>query len=1068
MRRTFIFLAMILIFASANIVKAQLTTSSMNGVVYGTNNETLPGATVVAVHNPTGSKFATTTDMKGFFRMANMNVGGPYTITVTFVGFKENLTNNIYLSLGQAFKLSVKMAEKSTVLTGVEVTARKNDIFDGNRTGAETYIGANEIKAMPSISRDLSDFTRLTPQASNYGGGVSVAGVNNRYNSIFIDGAVNNDVFGLTSSGTNGGQTGISPISMDAIEQFQVSVAPYDIKQSGFAGAGINAVTKSGTNEFKGTGYYFFRNENFAGTSPDSLQTKYDPFSNKSYGISVGGPIIKNKLFFFFNAEQQRNETPNPYNFATYEGNMKNKRDTIDLLVNKIKSYGYDPGTFENSINKTYSDKFLFRIDYNINKNHKLTIRHSYTKGEAIYPYQSQGKTQIVFYNNWVNFVSTTNSTAIELKSNFGNRFANNLILGYTTVNDDRNPNGSNFPYVSIKDGSGYIVFGSERYSSANSLKQDIFTLTDNLEIYKGKHTFTFGTHNEFYKMYNLFIRDNFGNYQYNSVLDFLQNKNATYSRSYSLVDNVTGDGTAAAADFKAMQLGFYAQDEYEMNSRFKITAGLRVDIPVFQDDPIAINGFDTTLAKISAAGYNLEGAKSGQMPKSQIMFSPRIGFNYDINGDKSLQLRGGIGIFTSRVPLVWPAGAYTNCGMIVGGISGKQAVLRPDWNNQYVASDFGSSLSIPSGEINLFSQDFKFPQVLRASLGLDKKLPWWGLIGSVEAIYTKTINNINYFNVNMKPSVKTLNGGADFRPIYQGNISPNLIENAYTGIYLAKNTSEGYSYNFTVQLEKPISKGFAGSIAYTLGHSKGLNDGTSSQNSSQWRYTANVNGRNRLDLAYTNFDMGSRVVAFISYKKEYKKYFASSIGIYYNGQSGNRYSYVYEDGYKMTNEDYKNDQDLIFVPANQTQIELKDYTVSGVTVTAAQQWANLEQFINNDEYLKSRKGKYAERNGARLPFDHDIDIRFSQDFYFFIAGKKNTLQLSFDIQNFANLLNHEWGRSYYITNGTYPLVKFEGFKNNDGVTPQFTFRKPGDIDVASISSSGSRWLAQFGIRYIF
>ncbi len=1056
------------------MVKAQITTSSMNGVVYGSKGETLPGATVVAIHQPTGSKFGTTTDANGNFRISNMNIGGPYNITVTFVGYGNFEKNDAYLSLGQTFKLNVNLKEQAVSIQGVEISAKKNDIFDGNRTGAETYVGSNEINTMPTITRDLQDFTKLTPQASLVGGGVSVAGVNNRYNSIFIDGAVNNDVFGLTSSGTNGGQTGIAPISIDAIEQFQIAVAPYDVKLGGFSGAGINAVTKSGTNEYHGSAYYYLRNENFAGKSPDTLRKKLDPFTAKTYGVTVGGPIIKNKLFFFFNVEQQRDETPNPYDFGSYTGNMKNKRDSLNMVISRLKEvYKYDPGTFENPVRETNSDKFLIRFDYNINKNHRLTLRHSYTKGVSIYPYDRSSTNQIVFYNNWVNFESITNSTSLELKSSFGNKYSNSFITGYTTVRDDRNQMGDRFPFIKITDGSGSIIFGSERYSSANQLNQDVFTITDNFEIYKGKHTITVGTHNEFYKMYNLYIRDNYGNYNYSSVLAFLQNNNATYSRSYSLVDDITGDGTAAAADFKAMQLGFYVQDEYDVNNKLKITGGIRLDIPMFNDNPIAINNFDSTITKITAAGYDLKGAQSGKMPKSQLMISPRVGFNYDVFGNNKTQLRGGIGIFTSRVPLVWPAGAYTNCGMIIGGISNQSAQLRPNWNDQYTAQDFNITIKKPSGELNLFSKDFKFPQVLRTSMAVDQKLPWWGLIATAELMYTKTLNNILYENVNIKPSVKKLTGTPDNRPIFQGGSSPNLIENTYTGIYLASNTNEGYSYNATIQIQKPNDKGFSGSIAYTLGHSKGLIDGTSSQNSSQWRYMPNVRGRNDLDLAFSNFDLGSRIVAYISYRKEYKKFFATSVSLYYNGQSGSRYSYVYEanaSGYDISNQDRYNPQDLIYVPASASEINFRTYTANGHTYTAAEQWTQLEQFINNDDYLKNRKGQYAERNGARMPFEHTFDFKVMQDFFVFVKGKKNTIQLSFDIFNIGNLLNSDWGRKYYITNGYYPLIKFEGYKA-DGTTPEFTFRKTSNTDVKSVSDSGigsSRWFAQFGVKYIF
>ncbi|MCX6270171.1 MAG: TonB-dependent receptor, partial [Bacteroidetes bacterium] len=781
----------------------QVTTSGITGIVMGSNKETLPGASVMAIHQPTGTNYQTTTDIQGYYHLPNVIVGGPYKLTISFIGYETCQKTDIYLNLGQTSTYHVTLNEKAAALKGIEIIARKYDMFDGNRTGAETYIGTNAIKTLPTIDRSLNDLFRLTPQASIVGGGVTIAGVNNRYNSIFVDGAVNNDVFGLSSSGTNGGQLGITPFSTDAIDEFQVAVAPYDVKLSGFAGAGINAVTRRGTNEIKGSAYYFMRNENLTGKKPsgvDSLRKKADPFTAQTYGLSLGGPIIRDKFFFFINAEQQRDEIPTSYSLADYQGNSKNHPDSLTLLEDKIRSYGYEPGKYVNPSQTTKSDKFLIRLDYNLGKKHRLTLRHSYTKGVSVYPYEVSGPVQLVYNANWINFTSVTNSTAFEVNSMFSNRYSNNFIIGYTSVHDDRDPNGANFPYVKITDGAGkYIIFGSERYSSANDLKQNILTITDNVEINQGKHTITIGTHNEFYKMYNLFIRESFGRYNFANISQFINGLDkATYSHSYSLVDNVTGDGSKAAADFNAMQLGIYVQDEWKVTRKLSFTGGIRFDIPMFRDNPIEIPQFDTTLAKMEEAGYDLKGAKSGSMPASQPMVSPRIGFNYDPYGNQKTQVRGGVGIFTSRIPFVWPAGAYSNNGMIIGGLSITRdtVAFNPNPDTQYTAESIGLITKKPSGEINLFARDFKYPQVFRASLAVDQKLPWWGLIGSTEIIYTKTLNNIILYNLNIRPSTVNLSGGQDTRPIYGSGGSVNLIEPRYSGVYLIDNTSNGRGYN--------------------------------------------------------------------------------------------------------------------------------------------------------------------------------------------------------------------------------------------------------------------------------
>ncbi|MCK5839755.1 MAG: TonB-dependent receptor, partial [Bacteroidales bacterium] len=462
---------------------------------------------------------------------------------------------------------------------------------------------------------------------------------------------------------------------------------------------------------------------------------------------------------------------------------------------------------------------------------------------------------------------------------------------------------------------------------------------------------------------------------------------------------------------------GIYGQDEWQVNDDFKVTLGLRFDLPMFLDDPAGVAQFDTTIAKIEAAGYDMEGANSGKMPKTQIMVAPRIGFNWDVNGEEKTQVRGGVGIFTSRIPLVWPGGSYTNNGVTVGGVYVKSSwgydiEFQPDWQKQYTNADFGIADAIPSGQMDLFTENFKFPQVLRTSAAVDQKLPWWGLIGTVEGIFTKTLNNMLYYNVNQQTSDGTL-AGADNRPHYPGG----KIESAYTRIMLGTNTNKGYSYNFTVQLQKPFDKGFTGSIAYTYGKAMAMNDATSSQNSSQWRYMENVNGLNNLDLSYSDFSMGHRVVGFLSYKKEYANNFATGFSLFYDGISGGRYSYVYND-YGDMNGEGENAGNLIWIPANSSEIQFV-----GTADEQAQQWSDLDAFIEGDDYLKNNRGGYAERNAATLPFQSMFDFKLIQDFYITAGKNKHTLQVTFDIFNVANMLNKEWGARRYVTNTAYKLI---------------------------------------------
>lgn len=1049
--------------------KAQgVTSASMNGQVVDQNGEELPGATVIAVHQPTGSQFGNVTNVEGIYTIRNMNVGGPYKVTISFVGFETVEKDNVYLTLGQTFRQNFRLTESATELAEVVITAGSG-VFDGNRTGAETVVDERTINELPTVARAIGDFARFNPQANiqegDDGFAISLGGMNNRYNTIFIDGAVNNDVFGLAGSGTNGGQTGVTPISIDAIQQFQISVAPFDVRQSGFAGGAINAVTRSGTNNFEGSAYYFVRNESFAGKTPTDNsevdRVKLPDFNAKTYGVRLGGPIIKNKLFFFVSGEIQRDETPQPFDFTEYDGDSDLNK--INQLVSKLNGFGYDPGGFQNNTAFLNSDKLTVKFDWNINQNHKLSFRHSYTDVENLEADRSSSRT-INFLNNSEFFPSTTNSSALEWKANFGNNKSNQLIIGYTSVRDDRDPFGDDFPWVAIEDGGADIFFGSEQFSTANRLDQDIFTITNNFELFVGRHTLTFGTHNEFYDVYNLFIPFNFGSYEYLSVDDFLNDEDSDFFiRSFSLIDDVVGDESKAAAAFKSKQLGFYVQDEIQVNDKLKFTAGVRVDIPLFDDTPVN-NDFNTNaIPAIEAFGYNLGGARTGKFINTQFLFAPRVGFNYDIKGDQTTQVRGGLGIFNSRVPLVWPGGAYNNYGLNRGtDLRFGDLPFEPDPNNQFQSVPAGSAS--PSGDIDLFVDDFKVPQVFKINLAVDHKLPG-GIIATLEGLYTKFINNVDYQNINLKPSESNLTGTPDNRPIYDRR---DEIFDTYSRVLLGSNTSKGYSYSLTAQLTRPFTNGLSASVAYTYGDSHSIFDGTSSQNSSQWRGLHTVTGRNfEREAQRSDFSVGSRIIGQVSYRKEYGGFAATQIGMFYNGQSGRPYSFIYNDNGNLTSEDSR-ERSLIFVPASQGDIVLVD----DGSRTAAQQWSELDAFIEGDDYLKERRGQYAERNKSRTPFESILDLRLLQDFYIETSnGQRNTLQFSFDIFNFGNLISNKWGRTYNNAFGSVQLLDFEGFIPDD-TTPTFTYGGETEaLDFLNLDDSGfrsSRWQMQLGLRYIF
>lgn len=1058
-----IFLLVVLGFLSINILVAQGTTkSSLFGKVLDENGDVSIGANIVAIHLPTNTFYGNSTDVDGLFRISNMKVGGPYKITVSYTGYEDMVQDNVYLRLGEAFRINPVLSTGSVNLDAVVVTGQK--YFAGEGSGATTSISTEDIDLMPTLNRNLNDFTRLTPQAKeSFGGGFSIAGTNNRYNAVYIDGAVNNDVFGLAGNGTNGGQTGISPFSIDIIDQIQVVVSPYDVTLGGFAGGGINAVTKSGTNDLKGTAYYFYQDQSLAGKTNGTLierlgqtdedREQLDDFTQKTFGASLGGPIVKDKVHFFANVELQDDANPVPFDFGTYRGNSS-EADLNNLSSFLQNQYGYDPGAFGSKTDKLEGRKFFGKLDFNLSNDHKLTVRHQYTKAEQ-FNVNGSGATSINFENNGVFFPSTTNSSAIELNSSFGNSMSNNLIIGYTSVLDDRDPLGTDFPYLIIDDGDGNIRIGSEQFSTANQLDQKILTITDNLKLYKGNHTITLGTHNEFYSIYNLFIRQNYGVYEYDSVQEFLDGAPASaYDRSYSLVDNLTGDGSAAAAEFNAFQLGFYAQDEIQINNRLNITAGLRIDIPVISTEQNIASDFNSgTLTQIGAA-YDIEGAEGGVLPQGQLMLSPRIGFNFDMNEDRSTIIRGGLGVFTSRVPFVWPGGAYANNGLTVGGLSERDVtgdiIFNPSIDGQLTNPNF----TVPSGQVDLFAKDFKYPQVFRANLAIDKVVSGWKV--TAEGIFTKTLNNVYYRNVNSDPTVNfNWTGTPDNRPVF----NRNSIDPTYTAVYLGTNTSEGSTTNLTLSAEKNFSNGFNFFAAYSYGDATSIHDGTSSQNSSQWRGAFNVNGRNDAALGRSDFSLGNRMISALGYVIDWDKQsnYNTTISLFYEGVSGDPYSYVYNNSSarNINNEtgSTSRNRSLIWIPADASEINLVDES----------QWEALNTFIEEDAYLSSNRGGYAEKNGSRSPFSSQFDLKILQDLG--IPGHK--LQLSLDIFNVANLLNKNWGVQY-SNPFDYRLIDFEGYAA-DGTTPLFSFDDERlGLERFNISNTVSRWRMRVGVRYIF
>ena len=1082
--------ALLMTLLSSLSLMAQVTTSSIAGVVKTKSGDNLVGATITATHQPTGTIYRTLTKKGGGFNISNMNPGGPYTIEVSYSGFVTDTKNDIFLSLGETGKYDYVLVDKSTVLTEVVVTGTRGTVAN-SRGGTETSIGRDKLQNLPTVGRNIYDFLRAVPQAKlgAQEGSVSIAGQNNRYNAFFIDGAVNNDVFGLSNSGTNGGQANIVPISIDAIDQFQVVLSPYDASIGNFTGGGINAITRSGTNKVNGSVYYFYRNQDLTGKTPTGLKsaaTKLGKFTNKTYGFRIGGPIIKNKLFYFVSAEKQQDTRPQPFDATKYTGNTKGQA-VYDLRDYVKTKYNYDIGDFVDNPEEVKADRFTVKLDWNISNKHRLSLSHRYTNGERLNTSQSTNGT-INFYNNGFRFPTKTNSSSLEFKSNVGNGSSNRFLVTFTKVEDDRGPLTSAFPRVTIFDGSGTLIFGPDNSSTQNLLVQNNLTIFDAFKFNLGKNFMTIGTDNEINASNNVFIQNTFGNYTYNNITDFYNNaKPNQYQVGYSLVDNVATDNTAAAAKFRTARVGFFLNDEIRVNERLTMNLGIRADKVAFLTKPITdAYTNDTALAKF-AKYYDLQGARSGEIARVPFSISPRLGFTWKIP-EQSLTVRGGLGIFTGRVPLVWPGGVYNQTGATVGGYTANSSQnsaalntirFRPDPLGQWKASEVGINLA--KGSLNFISSKFKMPKLFRLSLAADKNLGR-GWTFTTEAIYSANINEIYYQNVNLLPPIgQSVAPGS--RNVYPAtNVIPIAANgsNPYSNAILLSNNqgAKGYSYNFTVGLEKRYTNGFSFNMNYTYGNSMVVNEGTSSTNTSQWQFMESVNGRNFLGLSASDFDLGHRIFAFASKKFTYaKKALATTFSLVYTGQSGSPYSYIYGSTPFVRDAATSGgvSSDLIYVPTKSeiSSMVFLNNTVAGVTYTPAQQAAAFDKYIDNDKYLTKRRGQFAERNGARLPFTHVIDLKIAQDFVIKVSsGKSIKLQVTYDVFNFTNMISRRWGRNYFLSNDQFNVIGFAGFKSASDLTPQFRFNPnlttPYNISTTPTPAYSARWVSQIGVRINF
>lgn len=1016
------------------------TSAAITGLITDSKGEPLPGANIIAVHIPSGTQYGVTSRTNGMYNLTGLRVGGPYEIAVSFVGYQKQTITVPILELGQSFSLDVKLFESSVEISGVTVIADRSSIINDSRTGSAQNVSSKQIAELPTISRSFQTFAKLSPMFS--GQNLQAAGRSNRYNNIQIDGTQYNDLFGLGSSGTPGGQAGTNPISLDAIQEFQVVIAPYDVRLSGFTSGGLNAITRSGTNEFHGSVFGYGRNQELVGKYYNNQNLAISTFNEYQTGFRLGGPILKDKIFFFLNGELTGRNTPTP-NLSLNSGPVNTLADAL-TIQSILASRGFNTGGYGEFTTKQPTGKLFARLDFNISENHKLNLHYNYVNAKNDILGSRSSSSTFSFDSYLYQFKDVTNSLVAQLSSTFGNNMANELIVGYTTIRDKRGPDGALTPEIQVRQPGITYEMGTDQYSSANSLDQNIFEFTDNFSYYLGDHTFTVGTHNEFFSFTNLFLRSFAGYYQYNTLAD-LQNGNVS---SYQRV--AARNGKDPAANFPVAQYGFYAQDDWQIKPNFKLSIGLRVDIPTFPDLPFQND---------SVSKY-FPGLATNTVPSGNLLWAPRVGFNWDVFGDRMTQVRGGIGIFTGRPAYVWISNQYGNTGVTQYQVtgSGNAIVFSPDGSNLPDVGDPGTGAPSYTSEIDLSDPNLKMPQVMRYDIGVDHQLPM-GFVGTVEFQYSKTVNDFVYNKLNIinidNPSTLLQDG----RPYYGGTDKKN---NNFNDIMYLKNTDEGYSYNLSFQLQRNVARGFSVNTGYTYGRAKDLNSVNSSQAQSQMRYNPIAGNPNDPVLSTSQYEIQSRIFVSLTYVEEFFKNAPTTISLFYNGESGAPFSYIY--GSDVNNDGF-DQNDLFYIPKDNSDILLGSI-VGGAFVSNAGMYTAFNNFVNNNAYLASHKGQIAERNADRNPWVNYVDLHISQDIPI-IEG--HTLTINYDVLNVLNLLSSDWGWNSSVFS-TYRVANKVGTitTGTDAGKNVYSFAAPSNNTPFTASNLSSRWQMQLGLRYSF
>jgi len=1057
------------LFVPAAAIHSQITTSTLTGRVTNGSNAGVANVTVAVTFGPTGARYGVQTQDDGHFTLSNLRAGGPYRVETRRIGFKPDIRNGVYLPLGTSVNLDLSIEETATTLASVTVVGLGAGVFDAKHTGAQTNIDLHQIENLPTLSRGLQDITKLTPQ----GNASSFGGTNFRYNNITIDGASSNDVVsfsnsyggisGVGASGTPGAGAKTQPISLDAVDAMHVVLAPYDVKLGNFTGASINVVTRSGSNTTSGSLYSFGRNQALTGKSADDARTAIPAYHDYQFGGRIGGPIVHDKAFYFFNAEVARRKEP--LQFAPGDPgtllSASQAQALNDTMQARLGTSSGAIGPYQISANST---KLFGRLDFNLSDTHKLDIRHNFVTADA--GNLTRGFLNINFGSQDFVQSNTSNSTVVELNSSFGNGVSNSLITSASFTRDKRDPVGTILPQIEINGDGGSVIFlGTNREAAIFKINTNVLELTDNLTVIKNRHTFTLGTHNEVYGIQYYFQNAWNGRWQYSSIANFNANKPSRIRGTYSVTDNsYAAVSNTPSADFKIVWPSAYLQDEIAVTDRFHVTPGIRVDVPILPDKPGPNADFLATTYNGTRPFAKYDETQIG----GNFYIAPRLAFNWDIRGDQSLQLRGGSGIFTGRIPFAWYAYAYYNNGIRFNNVDCRPGPTAGcGGNSATVPLVPGQQLStLQSGvyEMNVVDNHFKLPTVNRTSLGIDYKLASATTL-TFEGSFTKSIEDVKFLNVGLKDS--TIANPIDGRPIFQGSpvalrVNPNI-----TSVFVLTNTKSGDRYSLTGQVQQSLGN-FRGSVAYTYGQSRDVSNGIRNSMQSSWEYNQVADPRNP-GLSLSNFDLRHRVVGSLLWNKPWRSGYNTGISLLFSGSSGSPFTFTYVQDY---NRDGSSNNDLIYVPKDFADARIVPSAADLAAGRTAQSiYSDLAAFIQSQPGLRDHLGQIAERNGGRTPWNKQLDLRVAQDIPLGSAGGSNRLQLTVDVINFGAVFSKTFGRQYFVPNENnynFPTLRVTATDPRTGAPTGFSFDKVINNAPYQYDPLNSRYQAQVGARILF